>query len=458
MRKIAVVDIGKSNAKLLAVDLQTGVELVVAKCDNSVRRDGPYPHFDEARLWDFALAALRGLALGQAIDAIVVTTHGAAAALVGDDGDLVLPILDYEHDGPDETAAPYGRARPDFAETGSPRLPGGLNLGAQIFWLATRFPDRFAQARHLLTYPQYWAFRLSGVASCEATSLGCHTDLWNPWRGQVSSLVEHMGWRGLLPPLRPAAAVLGTVLHAVAAATGLSPDTPVLCGIHDSNASLVAHLGAGPRAVLSTGTWMIVMALGGRGVTLDPQRDVLVNVNARGAPVPTARYMAGREFDMITAGRVEMPDAAVLDRVLDGRTMALPSLHPETGPFPGLALRWLGAEPAPGPDRVAAASFYAALMAAECLTLVGAEGPVVVEGPFGGNAAFLRMLATATGRSVLAAGQGAGTGLGAALLAGPLAGTRVRPDPILPEASVQWRGYAAQWQAEVARAWKAQAR
>ena len=37
---------------------------------------------------------------------------------------------------------------------------------------------------------------------------------------------------------------------------------------------------------------------------------------------------------------------------------------------------------------MAAASFYAALMVAECLDLIGAEGPVIVEGPFGGNLAL----------------------------------------------------------------------
>ncbi len=158
-------------------------------------------------------------------------------------------------------------------------------------------------------------------------------------------MVDRMGWRALFPPLRGAAEVLGPVLPAVAAATGLAPETPVLCGIHDSNASLVPHLDAPqPRAVLSTGTWMIVMALGGQQRPLDPARDLLINVNARGAPVPTARYMAGREFDEITQGQIVTPDEAALSRVLASGVMALPSLHPETGPFPGRAFGWAPAK------------------------------------------------------------------------------------------------------------------
>ncbi|WP_149587609.1 FGGY-family carbohydrate kinase [Tabrizicola flagellatus] len=449
MRRIAVLDIGKTNAKVLVVDLATGAEEVLARTPNAVVRNGPYPHHDLAMLWGFVLSGLR-LAAGRGVDAVSITTHGAACVLVDGDGGLALPMLDYEHDGPDRLAAEYDAVRPGFAETGSPRLPVGLNLGAQVFWLSRAFPAEFARVRHVLTLPQYWAFRLSGVAASEATSLGCHTDLWNPWQGRFSSLVSRMGWQRVFPPVRKAAEVLGPVLPSVAEATGLAPGTPVLCGIHDSNASLVPHLGKAPCGVLSTGTWMIVMALGGRAVELDAARDVLVNVNARGEPVPTARFMGGREMEEIMGGRIVEPAPADLRAVLEGRVMALPSLHPDTGPFPGKRFGWIGGE-TEGGARMAAASFYAALMGAECLDLVGAEGPVIVEGAFGGNLPFLRMLATATGRVVKGSGQGAGTGLGAALLAGPLAVKAAPAVEVQPERDALWTGYVSAWREAVGR-------
>lgn len=449
MRRIAVLDIGKTNAKVLVVDLATGAEEVLARTPNAVVRNGPYPHHDLEMLWGFVLSGLR-LAAGRGVDAVSITTHGAACVLVDGDGGLALPMLDYEHDGPDRLAAEYDAVRPGFAETGSPRLPVGLNLGAQVFWLSRAFPAEFARVRHVLTLPQYWAFRLSGVAASEATSLGCHTDLWNPWEGRFSSLVSRMGWQRVFPPVRKAAEVLGPLLPSVAEATGLAPGTPVLCGIHDSNASLVPHLGKAPCGVLSTGTWMIVMALGGRAVELDASRDVLVNVNAQGEPVPTARFMGGREMEEIMGGRIMEPAPEDLRAVLEGQVMALPSLHPDTGPFPGKRFGWIGGEPEGG-ARMAAASFYAALMGAECLDLVGAEGPVIVEGAFGGNLPFLRMLATATGRVVKGSGQGAGTGLGAALLAGPLAVKAAQAVEVRPEREALWTGYVGAWREAVAR-------
>lgn len=449
MRRIAVVDIGKTNAKVLLVDLATGAEEVLARTPNAVLRDGPYPHHDIDVLWQFVLSGLK-LAAEQGVDAMSITTHGAACVLVEADGELALPMLDYEHDGPDSLAAEYDAVRPKFGETGSPQLPAGLNVGAQVFWLSRAFPSEFARVRHVLMLAQYWSFRLSGVATSEATSLGCHTDLWNPWEGRFSSLVSRMGWDELFPPVRKAADVLGPVLPSVAEATGLAAGTPVLCGIHDSNASLVPHLAEAPCGVLSTGTWMIVMALGGRPVELDAARDVLVNVNALGQPVPTARFMGGREMDEIMGGRIVEPSEGDLRGVLAGRVMAMPSLHPETGPFPDRRFGWIGGEP-DGGARMAAASFYAALMGAECLDLAGADGPVIVEGAFGGNLAFLRMLATATGRVVKGSGQGAGTGLGAALLAGPLQAKGPGTVEVQPESDVAWTGYVRAWREAVAR-------
>lgn len=454
MRQIAVIDIGKSNAKLISVDLQTGAETTVARRANAVVATAPYPHFDVEGLWAFLLEGLGRLAAAGPVDAISITTHGAAAALVAADGTLALPVLDYEHPGPDALAAEYRALRPDFAETGAPLLPGGLNLGAQLYWQAQSFPEAFARTRHILTYPQYWAYRLTGVAASEATSLGCHTDLWSPYAGRFSKLVGAMGWTGLFPPLRPAGQVLGPILPEVARATGLAVATPVLCGIHDSNASLVPWLqprtgAALPRAVISSGTWMIVMALGGARRALDPARDVLVNVNALGQPVPTARFMAGREFDQITGGAAVPASEAAEAAVLDGQVMALPSLHPETGPFPGQTFAWAPDAPADPAARLAAASFYVAMMGATCLSLVGAEGETIVEGPLAGNLAFARMLATATGRPVCLAGKGAGTGLGAAMLAGGAPPGPAGLQRILPETGPLWTGYCRSWTARV---------
>lgn len=420
LRHVAVIDIGKTNAKLALVDLHNMNELAVLSAANQVLPGPPYPHYDSDALWRFILGGLRRLNNEEGINGIIVTAHGASAALIGYDGALAAPILDYEHDGPDSMRSDYYTVRPAFTETGSPRLPLGLNLGAQLYWQFTEFPDIAARTASILTYPQYWAYRLSGVLANEMTSLGCHTDLWCPREKRYSSLVTRMGWQEKMAPLRKATEKLGPILPSVAEATGLLGKTSVYCGIHDSNASLYSHLVSRkpPFSVLATGTWVIAMAVGGVPVTLDPARDTLINVNAFGDPVASARFMGGREFDLMTKDRRLDHDDADLQEVLAQNIMLLPAVEARSGPFQGRQHRWTVPENALTDGQCfVATSFYLALMSNVCLRMIGAHGPVLVEGPFARNACFLDMLSAVTARDVFVTEENAtGTSIGAARL------------------------------------------
>src|SRR5262245_17020277 len=275
MRRVAVLDVGKTNVKLAVLDANGHIE-AERRRSNAVLAEPPYPHFDVEGIWQWLVAELAALARVHPVEAIVATTHGACAALVDDTG-LVLPILDYEHALPEDSAAKYRALCDPYALTYSPPLPFGLNLGHQLYWLATAFPQAFAKIRHVLLYPQYWAWRLCGVAASEVTSLGCHTDLWRPPAGRFSGLVARMGWERVFPPIQPAWQSLGPILPAIARQTGMAPQCVVLCGIHDSNASLLRHLVSRSRdepfTVISTGTWVIVAAVGASLQALDAERD-----------------------------------------------------------------------------------------------------------------------------------------------------------------------------------------
>ncbi len=419
---VAVIDIGKTNAKLALVRLSDLSEIVVITRPNSVLPGPPYPHFDVEGHWDFLLDGLERFQAEHGIDALTVTTHGAAGALLCGDGSLAAPILDYEHAGPDEVAAAYDKIRPPFFETGSPRLSMGLNLGAQFHWQFETDPRLREKVHQVVTYPQFWAHRLTGVHATDVTSLGCHTDLWNPFDGVFSSLPETLGITEKIAPPRKPGDVLGLVLPEISQRTGLDARTPVHCGIHDSNASLLSHLVTlePPFSVVSTGTWVIAMTVGGKPVTLDPALDTLVNVNAFGEAVPSARFMGGREYDIALGGKpVDANDKEILE-VLTRRAMLLPALVPETGPFAGADACWRREEPPPGSgQRSAAVGFYLALVTARCLELIGHEGSVVVEGPFARNKPYLWMLGAASSSHVIPMDSTTGTSQGAALLGAP---------------------------------------
>ncbi|MDO9416089.1 FGGY-family carbohydrate kinase [Pararhizobium sp.] len=454
---IAVIDIGKTNAKVALVDAATLSEIAVRTTPNTVMSTAPYPHFDTGRLWSFVLDSLKALHAEHPVDAISITTHGATGVLMAG-RELAMPVIDYEFTGPEVLSEDYARIRPPFAETGTPKLPGGLNVGAQIFYQAQTFPQEFAEVTTILMYAQYWSFLLSGVLANEVTSLGCHTDLWEPDNNRYSSMVRSQGWEPLMAPVRKASDVLATLLPEVAAYTGIPATTPVHCGIHDSNASLLPHVLSmtAPFSVISTGTWVIVMSVGGRDVVLDEQRDTLINVNALGQPVRSARFMGGRAFSVL-GGRGGVAIApADMTAVLERDVMILPSTPEGSGPYPHNGASWTApADTLSSAERTVAISFYLALMTATCLDLIGADGPVIVEGPFSENAQFKQMLAIATGRSVLSgSGSATGTSVGAAMLAidHPPA-SELTPFVAVPDARMQV--YAEKWRARAEAAYKA---
>ena len=174
MKTIAVIDIGKTNAKVAfgrsrpvrgnggAQDRKTASSpkastriSTLSVCTASSRR-----------------ASLRCMKRRRSMRSRS-PLMGATAVLLDKNGDLALPLLDYEFTGPDTLAEAYEKVRPPFAETGAARLPMGLNIGAQIYWQEQTYPERFAAVASILTYAQYWSYRLTGVLSTELTSLGC---------------------------------------------------------------------------------------------------------------------------------------------------------------------------------------------------------------------------------------------------------------------------------------------
>lgn len=390
---IAVFDVGKTNAKLTLVDPALGQEIWSTRRANDVVQGPAGRELDVVAIEAWLLESLRNAPGRERIAVIVPIAHGAAAVLVDRAGE-VLAAPDYEDPCFDEVSEEYLPLRDNYSLTFSPSLPLGLNLGRQLFYLQMRRAELFQCAAHLLMYPQYWSWRLSGAMAVEVTSLGTHTDLWRPHEQAYSSLARRQGWARLMPPQRSANDRLGRIRESVAAATGLGEKCEVACGIHDSNASYLRFLMDREReafTVVSSGTWTIVMANRGDLRRLIEQRDMLANVNAFGAPVATARYMGGREYEAIAPGGDE-PTVEAMNEVLSLGSIALPSFA-SAGPFAGRQGRLEGVESLHGTQRAALATLYSALMTAVLIESLGAAGEIFVDGPLARNPLFGRLLA-----------------------------------------------------------------
>jgi sugar (pentulose or hexulose) kinase len=399
---------GKTLSKLTLWD---GVRLVERRTRPNARCDaGDYAALDAAGIEAWLIETLADFAPMGRVEAIVPVAHGAAAAVLRDDR-LAAPPVDYEHDIASDWRAAYDAQRDAFALTGSPGLPGGLNLGAQFDLLDRVRPDLLTPGATIVTWPQYWGWVLSGVAAVELTSLGCHSDLYRPAERGMSALAQRRGWADLLAPLRDAGDVLGPIRPDLASRTGLPADVRIHVGLHDSNAALLAARGFPEIAeyestVLSTGTWFVAMRSPPRGTVpdiagLDPARDCLVNIDVAGTPVSSARLMGGREIELLGGMdprrvdiRADQPRlvAAVPGLVATG-AMALPTLTPGVGPFAASEHRWVAAPEDPYARR-AAACLYAALVTEVALEQIGTRERLLIEGRFAEAEVFVRALAS----------------------------------------------------------------
>ncbi len=461
-----VLDVGKTLAKLSLWD-RAG-RLIERRTRPNERVDaGGYAALDADGIETWAATVLTEFARLGPVSTIVPVAHGAAVAVVRD-GRLACAPMDYEAPIPSAERKTYDAGRDAFAMTGSPALPDGLNFGIQLHHLEALHPGLLDEGATILPWAQYWAWRLSGVAACELTSLGCHSDLWRPTEAAPSLLARSRGWANRLAPLRRADEVLGTLTPAWAQRTGLPETVKILCGLHDSNAALLAARGFPEIAddestVLSTGTWFVAMRTPAPGVIIDiaglPEgRDCLVNVDPFGRPVPSARFMGGREIETLSGldtRRVDIrPDqpalVAAAPAVVSSGTMVLPTFAPGFGPFAHGRGRWINM-PTDQAERRAAVCLYAALVADASLSLIGANERILVEGRFAEAEVFVRALAALRPKDrIYVSNAHNDVSYGALRLIDPA----LKPDSSLSQVeplAVDLRDYAAQWRRDAER-------
>jgi sugar (pentulose or hexulose) kinase len=451
-RATAVLDVGKTVSKISLWDSAGGLITRETRPNRQVESGG-HRVLDTEGIETWLADTFRRLTSYAEIGSIIPVGHGAAAVLVRD-GNMVDPPVDYEEPVSTQLRALYDERRDPFFLTGSPALPNGLNLGVQLF----RVNDTFKRDTRILLWPQYWAWRLSGMEASEVTSLGCHTDLWYPKAGRFSGLAESMEWSSHFPPLRRAGEVLGTIKPEWPALLGLRRDTKIHCGLHDSNAALLAarsypELAGKESTVLSTGTWFVAMrspASDAQLPELQEDRDCLFNVDVHGKPVPSARFMGGREIEML-GGIDSRPTAsmlAALPRVIESGVMALPTFVPGVGPFRTHKGCWLN-KPDDEAAQCATVCLYAAMVANASLNLIGAKERILIEGRFAQIEPFVQALAALRPRDAIFATDG---GIDASFGALSLLNQACRPTERLRRIrplQADLNDYHSKWNAEV---------
>ena len=460
--EIAVLDVGKTNVKFCVTD-RDGAVIETASTANAVRPGPPWRHHDLGALAPWVATTLADLCRRHPVRAVVPVGHGSGGVLTGPDPDAgvtgaALPMIDYEDAFPPALDAAYRAEAGSFEDRGSAVMMASTHAARQLFRMQAEAPGAVAGAAHYLNVAQYWAWWLSGVAASEHSAMGAQSQLWNVPRRRFAPIVARHGWERLIPPFRPAWETLGPVRAALRARFGLPEGLAVLTGAHDSSANFYRYRAAGLDGftLVSTGTWIVAMSREAPVARLDEARGMTINADMEGAPVGGALSMGGREFSAVagpdwTGARA---DPAALARIVERRTMALPSFGANEGQFPGSAGRGRieGPPPATPEERTALAVLYAALLTVACAEALGGGDRLILDGSFLHDPLYAPLVAALRpGRPTRISHEPYGVAAGAALLAGhagrtapaPLDLETPQPQPPLPGLDL----YAADWRA-----------
>ncbi len=447
---IAVLDVGKTNKK---VSLYSRAFEVVAT-ERTTLETVDYEGLEAERpleLIEWFEGVLKSFSADYAVEAISITTHGATCAVLDAQGDLVHPVISYTSAKGAEVQeafhSEFGSPEELHRPTGTPDL-GFVNLAKALYYLKTRKPEAWKRAKHVLFYPQYLGYLLTGALGLEPTYLGNHSYLWNLQENDWSTVARGLGVDSMFPSKLSAPwDRLGAVKPEIRAACGLPESCQVTMGIHDSNANFLPYLAQGHSHFVlnSTGTWCVLMSTAPNALLTDEElrHKVFFNLDAFNRPVKTCIFPAGMEYEAYM-GLTECPDRgddASLAEVIRKRALfVFPGVLPEASAFPGtrarvecgaqrfdlVDLRAQGGKPmsSSGPEYVAALNLSLALQTAELLRNVG-KGPgtdVFIEGGFSRNVQYCSLLAAlCPDCRVALTNLREGTSMGAALLGWMLA-------------------------------------
>lgn len=264
---VVVLDCGATNARAVAVDTAGAVMA------SASRPNAPRPQEDGAEgwlVWDLeevfsklaeaCSEALEGTDPGR-VRAVTATTFGADGAPVAADGTLTYPVISWQCPRTEELARTIGE-RIDpwrlFEITGYQVIP--FNTLLKLIWLRENASEALDRAQHWLMMAGLLSMLLCGEASIDPTAAGTMMALDMAARDWSDELLALAGLtRDFFPRWVEPGEVIGLVTEEAAARTGLPAGIPVVAAGHDTQFAAVGSGARPDEAILSSGTWEILM-------------------------------------------------------------------------------------------------------------------------------------------------------------------------------------------------------
>lgn len=254
---IAVIDIGKTNKKILLFDEKFDVVYRNATRFDEIKDEDGYPCDDIESIENWIQSEIKRLQQEgvYTIKAINFSTHGASLIYLDKNGKRITPLYNYlkplELSEYCDIYDSYGGQEEFSRNTASPAY-GMLNTGLQILKLKKEKPEFWEQVDAILHYPQYLSYLFTKQITADFTSVGAHTATWDFDKMEYHKWISENNIK-LPQPSNGKEAIISTV-NGQSIAVG--------SGLHDSSSSIIPVLQKSDNkefVMLSTGTWIIAM-------------------------------------------------------------------------------------------------------------------------------------------------------------------------------------------------------
>jgi sugar (pentulose or hexulose) kinase len=289
---IAIYDIGKTNKKIILFNEDFKIVSEIEEKFAEILDDDGFECDDIDHIEKWIKESLIRLVHSDKYDlkAVNFTTYGATLVYLDENGNRLTPVYNYLKPMDEKIAESlYKRhgGRDEFCRrTASPAL-GMLNSGLQPLWLKSAKPDVFSKIKHIIHFPQYVSYIITGKIYTEHTSIGCHTALWDFDNMNYHPWIKLYGLN--LPDPVPVGTLNDVVIDGKSIKIGI--------GIHDSSASLAPYFSSseGKFLLISTGTWCINMnPFNTEKLTADQlDKDCLCYMSIERQPVKSSRLFLG---------------------------------------------------------------------------------------------------------------------------------------------------------------------
>jgi sugar (pentulose or hexulose) kinase len=294
----AVYDIGKTNKKIVLFNEDFKIVSEIEEKFAEIQDDDGFECDDIERIEQWIKESLGRLVHSDKYDlkAVNFTTYGATLVYLDESGKRLTPVYNYLKPLDEKISESlYKRhgGRDEFCRrTASPAL-GMLNSGLQPLWLKATKPEVFARIKHILHFPQYLSYIITGKIYSEHTSIGCHTALWDFDNMDYHPWVKVYGLN--LPAPVPVETLNEVEFEGKKIMVGI--------GIHDSSSSLVPYFlsSQGKFLLISTGTWCINMNPFNTEILTSDQldKDCLCYMSVTRQPVKSSRLFLGHLHETV---------------------------------------------------------------------------------------------------------------------------------------------------------------